>query len=110
MGFMTPLVSASTIVAGGRVASVARFGARSIAGSWQALQRVLNTASPAVAVWARAASGKASAQAKAASATSLDVKLIPPGPSAFDFAQFAGLFLRPDCRDDVAASKAAPCN
>src|SRR5258708_28235722 len=98
---MTPLVRASTIVPAGRVASVARFGARSIAGSWQALQRLLNTTSPGEAAWARAANGKASAQATAASAARLDVKLIPPR-TLFDFAHIAGAFLRPDFSADSA--------
>src|SRR5579862_6492447 len=79
MGFMTPLVRASTIVAAGMVARVARFGARSMAGSWQPLQRVLNTPSPAAAgAWACAANGRASPKARAAAA-SVDLKFIPPG-------------------------------
>ncbi len=101
---MAPLVRASTIVAGGRVASVARFGARSIAGSWQPLQRALNTVSPGEAVWARAANGKANAQTTAASAASLDVKLIPPEPSLLS-RELAGEFLRPDCRDVLERSR-----
>src|SRR4051812_3771195 len=51
-------------------------------GSWQPLQRALNTASPAAASWARAASGAATAQAMAATAVSRFANLIFP-PSAF---------------------------
>src|SRR5580700_7611312 len=46
MGAITPLVSALTMSAGERKANSARVGARSTAGSWQLLQRELNTAPP----------------------------------------------------------------
>jgi hypothetical protein len=46
MGAITPVVNAVTMSPGERKANSARVGARSMAGSWQLLQRVLNTDSP----------------------------------------------------------------
>ena len=63
IGAMAPLVSASTMTSGLRRASSSRPGARSIAGSWQALQRAAKAAAGA---WA--AAGEAMARTQAANA------------------------------------------